>query len=120
MTTAQLLEARSPAAPARSAVSRTRGVKRPKSGIRRARTFYMFVAPWVVGFVALTVFPLGYALRLSLTDSDGLSPRTHFVGLQNYAEIFKDPLTLSSLARTGVFALITVPLGIMAGLLLAV
>lgn len=80
----------------------------------------MFVAPWVVGFVALTVFPLGYAFWLSLTDSDGLSPRTNFVGLANYVEIFKDPLTLSSLAKTGLFALITVPLAIIAGLLLAV
>lgn len=88
--------------------------------MRRARTFYLFVAPWVIGFVALTVFPLGYAFWLSLTDSDGLSPRTHFVGLENYIEIFKDPLTLSSLGRTGVFALVTVPLSIIAGLLLAV
>lgn len=88
--------------------------------MRRARTFYLFVAPWVIGFVALTVFPLAYAFWLSLTDSDGLSPRTHFVGLENYVEIFKDPLTLSSLGRTGVFALVTVPLSIIAGLLLAV
>ncbi|GAA1705916.1 sugar ABC transporter permease [Kribbella yunnanensis] len=91
-----------------------------RSSYRKARTFYLFVAPWVIGFVALTVFPLGYAFWLSLTDSDGLSPKTHFVGFENYVEIFNDPLTLSSLGKTGVFALITVPLSIFAGLLLAV
>nr|WP_272954854.1 sugar ABC transporter permease [Kribbella shirazensis] len=35
-------------------------------------------------------------------------------------EIFRDPLTLSSLGKTGLFALVTVPLSILAGLLLAV
>ncbi|MFI7128114.1 carbohydrate ABC transporter permease [Nonomuraea sp. NPDC050153] len=109
MTTASLTAARA----RRTAVRST-------SGLRRARRFYMFIAPWAIGFVALTVFPLGYAFWLSLTDSDGLSPRTHFVGLENYVEFFQDPLTLSSLARTGLFTLVTVPLSIIAGLLLAV
>jgi multiple sugar transport system permease protein len=109
-----LTEVRRPAASA--------GVDRRKKppGLRKARTFYLFVAPWIIGFVALTVFPLGYAFWLSLTDSDGLSPRTHFVGFENYVAIFHDPLTLSSLGKTGLFALVTVPLSIFAGLLLAV
>lgn len=94
--------------------------KKKPPGLRKARTFYLFVAPWIIGFVALTAFPLGYAFWLSLTDSDGLSPRTHFVGFENYVEIFQDPLTLSSLGKTGLFALGTVPLSILAGLLLAV
>jgi multiple sugar transport system permease protein len=109
-----LTEVRRPAASA--AVDRR---KKPP-GLRKARTFYLFVAPWIIGFVALTVFPLGYAFWLSLTDSDGLSPRTHFVGFENYVAIFHDPLTLSSLGKTGLFALVTVPLSIFAGLLLAV
>jgi multiple sugar transport system permease protein len=104
---------------AEAAVERPDRKKKPPT-LRKARTFYLFVAPWVLGFVGLTVFPLGYALWLSLTDSDGLSPRTHFVGFQNYIDIFHDPLTLSSLAKTGMFALVTVPLSILAGLLLAV
>jgi multiple sugar transport system permease protein len=112
-----LTEVRRSAAPA--AVERPARGKKPPT-LRKARTFYLFVAPWIIGFVALTVFPLGYAFWLSLTDSDGLSPKTHFVGFENYIEIFHDPLTISSLAKTGVFTLVTVPLGILAGLLLAV
>jgi multiple sugar transport system permease protein len=112
-----LTEVRRTAAPA--AVERPARGKKPPT-LRKARTFYLFVAPWIIGFVALTVFPLGYAFWLSLTDSDGLSPKTHFVGFENYIEIFHDPLTISSLAKTGVFTLVTVPLGILAGLLLAV
>lgn len=115
--TSALTEVRRRAAPAEATPADRR--KKPPS-LRKARTFYLFVAPWIIGFVALTVFPLGYAFWLSLTDSDGLSPRTHFVGFDNYVEIFKDPLTLSSLGKTGLFALVTVPLSILAGLLLAV
>ena len=109
-----LTEVRRPAAATVTAADRRR------KPLRKARTFYLFVAPWLLGFIGLTVFPLGYAFWLSLTDSDGLSPRTHFVGFENYVEIFHDPLTLSSLAKTGLFALVTVPLSILAGLLLAV
>jgi multiple sugar transport system permease protein len=115
--TSALTEVRRRAAPDEAPPADRR--KKPPR-LRKARTFYLFVAPWIIGFVALTVFPLGYAFWLSLTDSDGLSPRTHFVGFDNYVEIFKDPLTLSSLGKTGLFALITVPLSILAGLLLAV
>jgi multiple sugar transport system permease protein len=104
----------------RPAVEAARDRPKKPATLKKARTFYLFVAPWIIGFVTLTVFPLGYAFWLSLTDSDGLSPKTHFVGFENYVEIFHDPLTLSSLGKTGLFALVTVPLSIFAGLLLAV
>jgi multiple sugar transport system permease protein len=96
------------------------GRRRSSLTTRRAFSFYAFAGPWVLGFLALTAFPLGYALWLSLTNSDGLSNNSRFVGLANYREVLTDPETLSSLARTGVFTAITVPLTLAAGLLLAV
>lgn len=87
---------------------------------RRARDFYLFVGPWMLGFLALTAYPLGYALWLSFTNSDGLSDNSRFVGLDNYREVFTDPETISSLARTGLFTAVTVPLTILAGLIMAV
>ncbi|MEU0456528.1 sugar ABC transporter permease [Streptomyces sp. NPDC006129] len=87
---------------------------------RRALSFYLFTGPWMLGFLALTAFPLGYALWLSFTNSDGLSPHPRFVGLANYREVLTDQTTLDSLARTGLFTALTVPLTIVAGLVLAV
>nr|WP_246101669.1 sugar ABC transporter permease [Streptomyces cyaneus] len=87
---------------------------------RRDRAFYVFLGPWILGFLGLTAYPLGYALWLSFTNSDGLSPNTRFIGLANYREVFTDPDTLASLGRTGLFTAITVPLTIIAGLFLAV
>ncbi|MGW1748349.1 carbohydrate ABC transporter permease [Streptomyces sp. NPDC002092] len=122
MSTDQLAgpDARSPMG---AAVTRTgpQRARRPRSlRARRAGAFYVFAGPWLLGFLGMTVFPLGYALWLSFTNSDGLSPHARFIGLANYREVFSDPDTLASLARTGLFAAITVPLTIAAGLFLAV
>lgn len=92
---------------------------RKRRGVRRAGTFYLFIAPWLAGVVALTLFPLGYALWLSMTNSDGLSPNSRFIGLRNYQEIFSDDQTLQTLARTGLFTAVTVPATIVGGLVLA-
>ncbi|GAA4721288.1 carbohydrate ABC transporter permease [Phytohabitans rumicis] len=93
--------------------------KPARRGCRRAGAFYLFVAPWLVGLIGLTVFPLGYALWLSMTNSDGLSPNARFVGLRNYRELLSDPQTLQVLARTGLFTAVTVPATIVGGLFLA-
>ncbi|NJP51990.1 sugar ABC transporter permease [Streptomyces sp. SBST2-5] len=85
----------------------------------RPRTFYLFASPWLLGFVLLTLFPLGYALALSFTNYDGFSPRWGFVGLRNYETAFTDPDTWSSLLRTLVFVVVVVPATIAVGLFLA-
>src|SRR5947209_9742225 len=84
-----------------------------------SRTFYLFVAPWVIGFLALTVIPLGYALLVSFTSFDGISPHWHWVGLANYVELFQTSDTWYSLWRTLLFTVISVPLSVAGGLGLA-
>ncbi len=83
------------------------------------RTFYLFIAPWLLGFVGLTVIPLAYALLVSFTTYDGISPRWHWIGLENYRELVGDPDTWWSLGRTLLYMAITVPLGLAGGLGLA-
>jgi len=99
----------------------------PSAGARRRswsrysnRTFYLFISPWlVIGFLALTLIPLVYALGLSFTSFDGMSGRWHWLGLQNYAELLGDADTWWSLGRTLLYTVIAVPLGIAGGLGLA-
>jgi multiple sugar transport system permease protein len=83
------------------------------------RTFFLFIAPWLVGFLALTLFPLIYAFGVSLTDFDGISPHWHWLGLANYAELLQDADMWFSLSRTLLYAVITVPLSVACGLGLA-
>lgn len=111
VTTAARTRARSgpAAAPPRKAWSRYRN-----------RTFYAFVAPWAVGFLALTLAPMLYALRLSFTNSDGQSPHTSYVGWRNYTQALHDSDALHSLYRTALFTVTVVPLTVAGSLLLAI
>ena len=105
-----------------TSTGRTRAAERPRASMttRRHRAFYLFTSPWIIGFLLLTIIPMAYALWLSFTTYDGLSPNWRYVGLGNYSELFSDSQTWKALGRTGLFALTSVPLSIIAGLGLAV
>ncbi|GCB45071.1 carbohydrate ABC transporter permease [Streptomyces sp. NL15-2K] len=96
------------------------GGSRTSMTARRHRAFYMFTSPWIIGFVLLTITPMVYALWLSFTTFDGISPNWKYVGLGNYRELLNDPVTWDALGRAGLFAVTSVPLSIIAGLGLAV
>lgn len=58
---------------------------------RRTLSFYLFVSPWLIGFVLLGVIPLVLGFLTSLTNYDGLNFfHLKFIGLDNYARAFKD------------------------------
>jgi multiple sugar transport system permease protein len=85
---------------------------------REAIAFYLFVTPWLLGFLLFTVGPIVASLGLSFTDYDiMLAPA--FVGMDNYAEIFADPLFYTSLYNTVYIVFLAVPLGMMAAFGLA-
>src|SRR5690349_18964551 len=83
--------------------ARGRAAERPRTSMtaRRHRAFYRFTAPWIIGFLLLTVVPMAYALWLSFTTFDGISPNWRYVGLGNYRELFSDSQTWDALGRTG-------------------
>jgi multiple sugar transport system permease protein len=84
------------------------------------RSFYLFVGPWVLGFLLLTAVPLIYAFGVSLTNFDGSSPRWRWVGLRNYTELLGDHDAWAALARTIAYTAIAVPLSVAGSLGLAV
>ena len=50
---------------------------------------YMFLAPWLLGFFVLTLYPMLYSLRLSFTDYDFTQPdSTQWIGLDNYRKMY--------------------------------
>lgn len=79
---------------------------------------YLYISPWIIGLVIFTGIPIIASLVLSFTTYDVLRPeRIRFVGLANYRWALSDPGTLTSIAVTIKFALITTPMTI--GLALA-
>jgi multiple sugar transport system permease protein len=84
------------------------------------RSFYLFVSPWVLGFLLLTAAPLAYAFGVSLTNFDGSSPRWRWVGFRNYVELFGDKEAWAALLRTVAYTGIAVPLSVAGAIGLAV
>lgn len=80
---------------------------------------YLFIMPWLIGFFCFCLFPLIYSLYLSFTDYNVLSP-AKWVGLKNYIRLFTgDDLVWTSFKVTLKFALVQVPLKLIAALFVA-
>lgn len=78
----------------------------------------VWVAPFMVIFVTMLVYPLLNGMWLSLGKSDMFSaPR--FVGLANYVRLFQDKIFLNSIWNTVLFTVMTVPAFVVVGLGLA-
>ncbi|MEN6478949.1 MAG: sugar ABC transporter permease [Anaerolineales bacterium] len=78
-----------------------------------------FISPWIIGFIAFTIYPLLASLYYSFTDFSLFgSPR--LIGLANYSHLFADPKFTKSMANTVVFLLAIVPASIIVALLLAI
>ena len=85
------------------------------SGFREPETWtaYLFILPWVIGFLALTAGPMFASLYISFTDYGvqqiaGFEP-TQRVGLDNYRMLLDDPRVATSLKNTLIYTVMTVP-----------
>lgn len=96
--------------------------KRDASKLQERRNLLkglLFISPWIVGFLAFTVYPLLYSLVLSFTRYSGFQPPI-WLGWQNYTRLFTDSLIWTSLYNTLFYTLLAVPIGIVVAILLAV
>lgn len=80
---------------------------------------YLFASPWILGFFIFTLYPVCSSLYYSFTSYNTLKP-PKWTGLYNYIYMFtKDQLFTKSLINTIYYAVLSVPLGIAAGVLVA-
>jgi multiple sugar transport system permease protein len=80
---------------------------------------YLFILPWLIGFIALTVGPMAASLVLSLTDYRVVG-EVHFTGLANYQRMVTDEHFWVSLHNTIYYTFLGVPLFLAASLTYAV
>ena len=60
-----------------------------------------FVAPWIIGFVAFTVYPFFASLYYSFTNFNIINLTPRWIGLDNYVELFTaDPLFWTSISNS--------------------
>jgi len=84
------------------------------------RTFYLFIAPWMVGLVCLVILPFVWGGAMSMTNYTGFNIKSlKFMGFANYKRAFADAATWHGLERTAYITLIGVPIRVIGGFLLA-
>lgn len=79
----------------------------------------VYVAPWIIGFLAFTMYPIMSSIYYSFTDFS-ITSAPVWIGLKNYVEIFtKDKLAIPSLAVTFQYVLLSVPAKLVFALFIA-
>ena len=70
---------------------------------------YFFIGPAIIGLFCFNFGPMLFSMGISFTSWDVITP-WKFIGLENYKNLFKDPLVLKSLQVTAYYTLLSVPL----------
>lgn len=79
---------------------------RSKLEKKEAKNFFLYISPWLIGFLLFTIIPMVASLiysfqRISILD---IETGGEWIGFKNYQEIFQDQLFLSSIKNTFLYA----------------
>ncbi|MDR3335375.1 MAG: sugar ABC transporter permease [Treponema sp.] len=79
-----------------------------KRQLREDMAGYLFISPWLIGFLVFSIIPIGMSFYFSFTNYDVLASPL-FSGLTNFRRMATDPLFWKSLQVTFTYAFISVP-----------
>ena len=79
---------------------------------------FIFIIPWLFGFLAFKAFPLFMSLYISFTQYNIISAPI-FIGLENYINIMKDAIFHQSAKVSLLYVIMTVPTRMMFALFIA-
>ncbi len=95
-----------------------RKVKLGRQARREEIAFYLFILPWIVGFVLFDAGPIVASFVISLTDWTILGD-PHWIGLANYDRMLNDDTFFKALRNSVYYGVGSVTLGIVTAFLLA-
>jgi multiple sugar transport system permease protein len=99
-------------------VPRLKG-RAPRGGrIRGGAAPYLFIAPFYLLYGLFMIIPVGAAIVLSLTEWVGLGA-PNWIGLQNYADLFRDTSFGNALGNSAIYTAIAVLIVVPVSLLVA-
>ncbi len=115
---------RAVAASARPAATERARKKRPTRvhetyNRREALAGYLFISPWILGFLIFTAGAMIYSLVISFSHYNLATNVSRPAGLDNYTQLLRDPRIATSLGNTLFYAVLAVPLEIIVALALA-
>lgn len=80
--------------------------------------FYIFISPWIIGYILWVGGPMIASFYLSFTNYQVNEP-PRWIGLSNYQGLFADPLFWQSLRVTAYFTFLAVPLAVVFAVIIA-
>jgi multiple sugar transport system permease protein len=80
---------------------------------------YLFLAPWLLGLILITIGPMAASLALAFTDYNLLQP-PEWAGFSNFVRMLSDERLHHALGVTFTYVLVSVPVQLALALLLAV
>ena len=86
---------------------------------KRGTVGYLFLLPWLIGFLVFRLIPMGASLWFSLNNFDMLTP-PQFIGLANYQNLLADQRFLNSVRVTFTFVFLSVPFQLAFSLMVAI
>src|SRR3954447_5885555 len=90
--------------------------KLSKQAHREELLGYLYISPWLIGFLCFGAFPIVASLLLSFSKWDIYRSPT-WVGFSNFSRLFSDPLFYKSMRVTLTYSLLSIPLSLIIGLL---
>jgi len=91
---------------------------RRKAAGRDNKAGYLFLLPWLIGLVVITIGPLIASLYLSFTEYS-LIEAPRWIGLDNYVRMFSDARLHNALRVTFTYVVVSVPLQLALALAIA-
>jgi raffinose/stachyose/melibiose transport system permease protein len=98
----------------------------PPAAVRRRRGGsalqhpWLFVLPAFAVYIVFLISPAIQSIVISFTDWNGVSPELNFVGVENYEQMFQDPVAMLALRNNAIWSAVTIIVPIVLGLALAV
>lgn len=91
-------------------MTKKKQMKKTKSKInkRESLRFLLWISPWLIGFVVLTLIPLIGSFYISFTEWKIISDPV-WVGLENYKDLIGDEVLIKSLKVTFTYCAMTIP-----------
>lgn len=91
---------------------------RKKKKKKKISEGYFYIAPWYIAFLIFSFVPLIMSLVMSFMDWPAIG-QPKFIGLENFKNILHDKYFLNSLMVTVKYALVSVPIGMIASFTVA-
>jgi len=88
--------------------------------MKRGKIGYFFIAPATLHLAIFAIFPMFFSIYLSFFKWNLMTSVRSFNGLANYVYAFQDPLFWNAMWNSTKYALLSVPLGMILGLLVAI